>query len=311
MAHPPLAYEMYGLRIRSEVPLPARADRADAADLDIVWHESRIAEPDRTSGRVLAELSLPGGPGYTHVAADGGYALRYHGMCDVLVRADLRKLEVRLTPGADPALVPILLAGNALAFVLALAGEWVLHASAVRIDGRALAFAGASGRGKSSLAALCCTRGASLVTDDLLRLDQRPTGPHCFPGGTEIRLRPGAAGLAVGSGTARVGVTADGRTALRYDTGDPAMPPLHAVVLPLPARGRASLCVRRLEPRDALAALLACPRVTGLRAPELLAQQFQALARLVSAVPMYEALVPWGPPFDPGLPAALAREVGV
>lgn len=310
-AERPLAYELYGLRIRSAFPLPARRGDTNRADLEIVWHEDRIARPDCPTGRVLAELSLPGGEGYSHIAANGGYLLCYHRVCDVLVRPDLRWLEVRLAAGANPALVPILLAGNALAFVLMLAGECVLHASAVRMDGRALAFAGGSGKGKSTLAALFCGGGATLVTDDILRLEHGPPGPRCFPGGVEIRLRPGAGDLAATSGAAHVETTADSRTALRYNAGDPGTPPLHAIVIPLPARGRAHLAVRQLEPREALVALLGSPRVGGLEAPELLARQLHSIARVAATVPLYEALVPWGPPFDPDLVPALAREVGL
>ncbi len=56
-----------------------------------------------------------------------------------------------------------------------LVGRPSLHASCVEVGGRAVAFQGLSGVGKSTLAALMIERGARLVTDDALSLEPRPT----------------------------------------------------------------------------------------------------------------------------------------
>lgn len=54
-----------------------------------------------------------------------------------------------------------------------LAGAIPLHASAVAIDGRAFVFVGASGLGKSTLAAALCDRaGASLLADDAVIIER-------------------------------------------------------------------------------------------------------------------------------------------
>src|SRR2546422_1567628 len=60
--------------------------------------------------------------------------------------------------------------------------------------------------------------------------------------------------------------------------------------------------VERLTGQRALFALLRHPRVLGVRAPELLRRQFATLGRVAQSVPVYEARIPWGPPFDPDLP---------
>jgi len=46
-----------------------------------------------------------------------------------------------------------------------------LHASAVVIDGQAIAFLGTSGAGKSTMSAALARRGAAFLTDDVLRID--------------------------------------------------------------------------------------------------------------------------------------------
>ena len=100
----------------------------------------------------------------------------------------------------------MLVGGTLLAFVLTMRGEAVLHASAVQVGDAALAFVGASGMGKSTMATLLCADGARLVTDDVLRLDTTSSATDLRPGsdraaaaqgrrppGRPVRKRTGAA----------------------------------------------------------------------------------------------------------------------
>ena len=52
------------------------------------------------------------------------------------------------------------------------------------------------------------------------------------------------------------------------------------------------------------------PRVSGWQVSEPIRRQFQAFARVARSVPVFEAEIPWGPPFAPELPTALLRGVG-
>jgi len=62
-----------------------------------------------------------------------------------------------------------------------------IHANGVALLGKAIAFGGVSGRGKSTLTAYCLSRGASLVTDDVLTVDGRG---YALPGYSRIKLLP-------------------------------------------------------------------------------------------------------------------------
>jgi hypothetical protein len=75
-------------------------------------------------------------------------------------------------PASDPGKIVALLLATALPATLWMAGDFVLHASAVRLPGqdRALALAGPSGAGKSTVAAALVGCGADLVADDSVRL---------------------------------------------------------------------------------------------------------------------------------------------
>jgi hypothetical protein len=72
-------------------------------------------------------------------------------------------------PGAHPDAARRIEQFIAPSLIRHLRGEIALHASAVMIDGRAIAFLGASGAGKSTIAsALCARPRAQLAADDML-----------------------------------------------------------------------------------------------------------------------------------------------
>ena len=67
-------------------------------------------------------------------------------------------------------------------------GEEPLHATVVEINDRAIGFLGASGLGKSTLAAVLLDRGAVLVTDDILRLTLQDRNAYAHHGPYRIKL---------------------------------------------------------------------------------------------------------------------------
>jgi hypothetical protein len=84
-------------------------------------------------------------------------------------------------PGADEAQVEKVRKGAVRLFLRHLEGKIGLHAAAVARDGRAVALVGASGDGKSTLAAALCARGADLLADDSTAIDATPEGWTIVP----------------------------------------------------------------------------------------------------------------------------------
>ncbi len=88
--------------------------------------------------------------------------------------------------------------GTVLAFYLERSGIPMLHASAVNLDGRIVAFLASSGGGKSSLASSFMQVGYALQTDDVLPVEQRDGRFWGRSGYPSLRLWPEEAEYFVG-----------------------------------------------------------------------------------------------------------------
>lgn len=284
------------------------------ADLVVTRRGERPVPPTIAPGRRLQAVTWGEQMQYSTVeSVDGSVLLRLHGTVDFVVGADRRTVEAWTDPSCEPEMLGILVAGNLLATVLALRGETVLHASAVEVAGRAVAFVAHSGMGKSTLAALACARGARFVTDDLLRLRHVDGEPvRCWPGLGENRLRRPLGDIvdAAAAGGEPTRTSIDGRTVWRPPPAA-APPELASVVLPVLDDDRREVEVCELTAGAALLELTRRPRILGWEDAAVRARAFTELARLVRSVPVYLARLPWGPPFDPGAVDVLLAAAGV
>jgi hypothetical protein len=308
-----LSYFLYGLTVWSEVPLTGQpsAPAGAAPDFIVVRGSPLAATAASPPGRVL--LDFEGGERwYTLVQDDAGYRFRVYGVCDFQISADLGSVTVQpfehMTDGMEGVIIP----GALCAVQLGLRGRLVLHASAVDLDGSALAFAGHSGMGKSTLATLMCAQGAAVITDDVLCVEEQSDGtPTARLGVAELRLRSGLEGLVDGF-PEDVGVrtSADRRTVVRPTRPAADRLPIIAVVVPSPTRTGDAVEVTRLSSKEAMLLLLGLPRLMGWCDPDVLSRTFTQIGALVERVPVLIAQVPWGPPFPPDLASQLRRAVG-
>jgi hypothetical protein len=100
-----------------------------------------------------------------------------------------REIVVDPVPGADPALLRVLLAGRMMAFLLRQRGWLPLHGSGVLLDGQAVLFLGASGAGKSTVAAAFHARSHQVITDDVAPVRVTREGEWILrPAGPVLRL---------------------------------------------------------------------------------------------------------------------------
>jgi hypothetical protein len=291
-------YALHGLIFDSDIALPAArwsaGESAPQGAVTVVLGERR---PILTNADGDGELLAHSDRGYCIALKPKFYLMRFFGLCDFIVSEGAESdgrlgttVVVHPAPETPLEFVSILLAGNVAALLLTLQGHWPLHASAVEYRGCGLAFAGASGMGKSTLASLLCANGARLITDDVLGLRERRGYFDCLPGTEELRLRPDAL-MARPADDARK--SWDGRLVLRPPAPCRSPVPLHAVVVPLLQRHASKVLCERLSERQAVLTLSRYPRILGWQSRQL-HQQFYALSALARAVAIWSAEIPRG-----------------
>lgn len=99
--------------------------------------------------------------------------------------------EIVFAPEKDEteADIPIFILGTVFGILLHQREQIVLHASAVRVNRKAVLFCGASGTGKSTLAAALAQRGYPLVTDDFCTVSiNGGNAPLAHPDGRQLKL---------------------------------------------------------------------------------------------------------------------------
>ena len=289
-------YAVHGLRLRSELAIAGFPAVGNGHDYDLRCAPDAPVGAGPPAGQVILAHRTASGR-CLYIATDDGRTLRLRvpNRCEFAIDRDTRTLVSQTDPSADAGLTGVWLAGLVVAFLLNLEGRAVLHASAVEIDGAALAFAGPSGSGKSTLAALMCAAGARLVSDDVLRVETHDR-PVCVGGAPQLRLRPGADWALRRFVTAPpITPTADGRLAIAPPPAPAARLPLAVVVLPRLTAAADAVGLRELGGVQALVALAASSRIVGWTQPDLARRQFHAIAAIAERVRIVEATVPSAP----------------
>lgn len=224
--------------------------------------------------------------------AAAGYLLRFPGLADFHISRDGRRIRCRPAPGVGASTVSHLYQNQVLPLALGRQGKLVFHASAVEIGDGAAAFAGASGLGKSTLAASFAGEGFRFLSDDGLALEPEGGGYLALPSHPSIRLWE------------------DSLAALACD-GAPQAPPLpFTSKARLLAGGGVAFCgqprrlrrmyflgqgeapeptIKRLGPGEALIELLKHSFLLDIEERRALAEHFEGLAGL-AALPIFHRL---------------------
>ncbi len=157
-------YRVHGWILAAERRLPflcalEPAEGSPLADIDVRF--SSIFEP-AAGDFVFSRSGLS-------LLADGSAFIAGR---DIRIRIEAgRRLIVDAAPGLSDAELHTWLFGPAMGILCHQRGRPPLHASVVEIGGQAVAFAGASGAGKSTMARALLRRGHRLLTDDQAIID--------------------------------------------------------------------------------------------------------------------------------------------
>jgi hypothetical protein len=161
-------YSVFGLTLQSELELPELfpADAGDRPDILIRFGAIEGGQSITPEG---IRLVIPKVGSYL---ASGG--------CEILIDP---------VPGTSARNLRLFLLGSALGGILHQRGLLPLHANAIEIDGRAVAFMGHSGAGKSTMAAWFLDRGYRVLADDVCVVTMDETGqPLAHRGIPRLRL---------------------------------------------------------------------------------------------------------------------------
>ena len=184
------------------------------------------------------------------------------------------------------------LLGPVLGFVLRLRGVTCLHASAVAVDGQAIALIGSPGAGKSTIAATFAQRGFPIIADDVAALVEDGKSFQVQPGYPRLNLWSDSVRALFGSDEAlpRITPTWDKRYLALDDNcfAFASKPlPLGAVYF-LGAREDAleAPVIDDIAGSNALAELVTNTYVNYLLDRDMRSQEFDVLTRLVVRIPI-------------------------
>ena len=275
-------YVAYGLHIISDLLLPElQASQNDKADVDLVIHR----------GKIDCNLPMPFESwDYFHLDGDTAY------LCWKIVGKFqvCSGKEIIIEPFADVKehLIRLPLLGSVLAMALHQRQFLVLHGSAVAIEDGAAIFVGASGQGKSTMAATLCSRGHQLASDDVAALQINTEKCNLIPGFPQMKLW---------SETARaiLGDEAENLKPIHPEVDKLARPTVdnfYSRPLPLKAifllRKGEVIRITSLKPQAAMTTLIAnsfIPMLIGnkFQKDKLTAFHFYQCLKLINIVPIY------------------------
>lgn len=231
-------YRLYGLVIEAPIPLPSAP--ITRARPDVVFRPADARRLDRA--RRLAGMSTrPRRWFECGRVADSATFLRWSDLFEFLIADEGHTIEYRRLKNATDESLAMYLLGQVLSFSLLSRGLDPLHATAVVIDGAAVAFLGDCGYGKSTLGAAFVARGYPMLTDDVLAVKEQRGGWIAYAGPSRLKLFPRVArrilerdaAARLNSGTTKLIVPLK-----RGETATGATPLAALYLLPAPGRSK-------------------------------------------------------------------------
>lgn len=282
----PYSYQLFGLTIGSEIPLPELPPETHLRDFDVtirpatglpdvtpIFHDDPVV---RCNDRQLL-LTVPEAEFFV---ADGTTVL------------------VKPRPGAAEADVRVYLLGSVMGALCYQRGLYPLHANTIEMNGTAFVFCGDSGAGKSTLAARLMAEGLKVWADDICAVSFDEAGQaFALPGVPRVKLWEDA--------LERFGYPKD--PAARVNSGDEkyALPLARGRNVPRLPLGAIYLLDRETHPEPEIATAVA-----GAAALEIVLQQayrpgfpammqksqdhFRRASRLAGATPLFRVNRAWG-----------------
>ena len=169
-------YRAFGLNIQSGIFLPELAVKNfDKPDLTI-----KYGKFDVYSGKSIMESE------YLRVTEDAIY--RFWEDIGKFKIKNGNEIVMEKAPGVNEVVFRSFILGTIMAALLYQRGLFVLHSSAINLNGQVIAFLGNKGYGKSTTAMTFYKEGHSIIADDYIAIDPENSIPLVYPGYPSLRL---------------------------------------------------------------------------------------------------------------------------
>lgn len=286
----PNTYDICGLTIKSELPIPLLLP-SDGPKPD---YEFKLLTSARAPAcRWKHHFKLPDGRPWMSVAGlPSDFHLSFPKLAHFSVSAAAKEICCYCKSEISPVTLLHLFLDLLMPLILSQQEKLVLHAGAVMISGKVIAFIGGTGQGKSSITASFGQKGFPVVADDCLVIEDKGRHRICTPLYPGLRLWPDAVFELFGGDLILPAVAHyTEKRRLGPDTGlldfcrEPG-PLEHMYVLstrPERKYGQA-VTIDPLSPREALMELVKHPYRLGLNPRQRLKHEFEAIGRLANSL---------------------------
>jgi hypothetical protein len=292
---------VFGLKIQSNLPVPGLASLGSSSEaVDVEFHLG--VSPDSKREIAVDSEDLTYTSSYTDESgnpalqiwktADGGFLrLAYYDGVQFWLEREGKSLWAVWPAALTLEDTASYLLGPVLGLLLRLRGVTCLHASAVSIENRSVAFVGSEGAGKSTTAAAFARQGHAVISDDVVALVESGRSFHVMPAYPHLCLWQDSVEMLFGSSEAlpRFSTGWEKRRLALGDQGtrfEKRSLALGASYLLGDHRPDQAPFLEGVRPQAGLLSLVADTFANKILDREMRAREFAVLGRLVTTVPI-------------------------
>jgi hypothetical protein len=286
--------QAFGLKVVAATPLAGLVSAGEAppartVSVELATERELEAEPRPDSVRTVDLRFTDGRPMMSIDRAGDSYCVEAPEHGRHVVRAD--GTLIRSAGYAAGWRWQRLFYAQVLPLAAALQGVEVLHASAVAVDGRAVALIAASGTGKTTIAAHLVAAGADLLADDVLAVTAGAGGVTAYPGARFLNIDERELAEMSRAGSGRLGEVVARSDKVHIAAAlSPRAAPLAAICF-LRTGGQLRVTRHASPPTRSL---LGASFLAHLRTPARLEAHLDVCAALARGVATYDVELPEG-----------------
>ena len=307
-------YSVYGLHLRTNLPLPGLDSLSTAPKIDA--HVCLQSKPEALTRNVDATAELfyvspsedeRGEPVLKawKLMDDSFFRLCYSDGTEFVINYEGTRIWSTWPDSLTIDDTTVYLLGPVLGFVLRLRGTVCLHASVISVDDKAIALLGAAGAGKSTTAAEFAKSGFPVLSDDVAAISDRDGVFVVQPAYPHLRLWPSAVNILYGRPDALPRLVPEDSswdkcylklTGKDYEFQSHPLPLAAIYLLSERTEDSASPFIEPMSAGAGLISLITNTYANYLLDTSMRAREFRLLDRVISSIPVRRA-VPHADPF--------------